>query len=210
LSGVFVTGTDTGVGKTYVAAALARALRDQGRRVGVFKPLVTGLDDGPPYDHELLAQAAGVDAAAVAVRTYGPPVSPHLAQELAGEALDFDALVAAGRAAADAAEVLVAEGVGGLLVPLTAERSVRDLCVALGLPLVVVARPALGTINHTLLTLEAARAAGLEVRGVVMTPWRDGTMERSNAQTVERLGGVPVVALAPGAAAPDQLVRLAI
>jgi dethiobiotin synthetase len=126
-------------------------------------------------------------------------VSPHLAAELAGVTLDLDAMVlAAGAAAAEAgADVLVAEGVGGLLVPLTAEQTVRDLAVALGLPLVVAARPGLGTISHTLLTLEAARAAGLTVAGVVMTPWPDDptVMARSNRETVARLGRVEVATL---------------
>src|SRR5687768_1249558 len=107
-------------------------------------------------------------------------------------------VVAAGAAAAEAgARVLVVEGVGGLLVPLTRDRTVRDLAVALGFPLVVVARPGLGTINHSLLTLEAARAAGLAVAGLVMTPWPDepSTMQRSNHDTVARLGGVAVATL---------------
>ena len=89
------------------------------------------------------------------------------------------------------------EGVGGLLVPLADDFSVRDLCVRLGLPLVVAARPGLGTINHTLLTVEAARAAGLEVLGVVLTPWPEqpGPLEQSNLTTIERLARVPVSVL---------------
>ena len=92
---------------------------------------------------------------------FGPPVSPHLAAELAGAALEPGGARGRGARAAAAADVVVVEGVGGLLVPLTLGYSVRDLAVDLGLPVVVAARPGLGTINHTLLTLEAARAAGL-------------------------------------------------
>jgi len=203
MRGLFVTGTDTGVGKTVVAGAIAAAVRARGERVAVYKPVVTGLDDpvepGWPRDHELLAAAAGVSAAAVAPLRFGPPVSPHLAAELAGVELDLDAMVlAAGAAAAEAgAETLIAEGVGGLLVPLTREHTVRDLAVALGLPLVIAARPGLGTISHTLLTLEAARAAGLAVAGVVITPWPDdpSTMVRSNRETIARLGGAEVAGL---------------
>src|SRR5215207_2163017 len=188
MRGLFVTGTDTGVGKTVVAGAVVAALRARGRRVAAYKPVVTGLDEQPetgwPRDHELLAAAAGVAPGVVAPLTFGPPVSPHLAAELAGVALDLDAMVlAAGAAAAEArADELVVEGVGGLLVPLTPEHTVRDLAVALALPLVVAARPGLGTISHTLLTLESARAAGLSVAAVVLTPWPDepSTMERSN------------------------------
>ena len=201
MRGVFVTGTGTGVGKTVVAGCIAAALSRSGRRVAAFKPVVTGVDEPPdadwPPDHELLASATGGQADAVAPHRFGPPVSPHLAAELAGEQLSLVGLAEAARAAAQDADVLVAEGVGGLLVPLTAEHSVRDLAVELGLPLVVAASAGLGTINHTLLTLEAARAVGLEVRGVVLTPWPDepGTMEESNRATIERLGGVAVATL---------------
>jgi dethiobiotin synthetase len=203
MRGLFVTGTDTEVGKTVVAGCIAAALHTRGERVAAYKPVVTGLDEpavpGWPRDHELLAAAAGMAPHAVAPHAFGPPVSPHLAAELAGTALDLDAMVlAAGAAAAEAdAEVLIVEGVGGLLVPLTARDTVRDLAVQLGLPLVVAARPGLGTINHTLLTLEAARAAGLAVAGVVMTPWPEEptVMERSNRETVARLGGVEVATL---------------
>jgi dethiobiotin synthetase len=203
MRGVFVTGTDTAVGKTVVAGAIAAAVRARGERVAVYKPVVTGLDDpvvpGWPRDHELLAAAAGVSPEAVAPHRFGPPVSPHLAAELAGVELDLDAMVlAAGAAAAEAGtEILIAEGVGGLLVPLTRERTVRDLAVALGLPLVIAARPGLGTISHTLLTIEAARAAGLAVAGVVVTPWPNDPplMMRSNRATIARLGGVDVVGL---------------
>lgn len=211
MRGIFVTGTDTGVGKTVLAAALCAALRADGVRVGAFKPVVTGTDEaepGVPSDHALLGACAGVDPAAVAPLTFGPAVSPHLAAQLAGTTIDTDAVLAAARAAGDACDALVAEGVGGLLVPLSQTLSVRDVAVALGLPVVVAARPALGTINHTLLTLEAARAAGLDVRAVVVGPWpaQPSTMERSNVASIAALGDVavatlPHVALEPGALA---------
>ena len=206
MRGLFVTGTDTGAGKTVVAAAALAALRARGERVAAFKPVVTGVDDPPdpdwPPDHELLAAAAGGGqppagpgpAPPVAAATFGPAVSPHLAARLAGETIDPASLIRAARAAAGDDAVLVAEGVGGLLVPLTIGFSVRDLAVALGLPLLVAARPGLGTINHTLLTLEAARAAGLAVRAVVLTSWpvAPGEIERSNRATVAALGDVDV------------------
>jgi dethiobiotin synthetase len=201
--GLFVTGTDTGVGKTVVAGAIVAALAARGEPVAAFKPVVTGLDEPAdpawPRDHELLAAAAGASAGAVAPHVFGPPVSPHLAAELAGVELDLQGMVVAASAAAAEADatVLVVEGVGGLLVPLTRDSSVRDLAVALGFPLVIAARPGLGTINHTLLTLESARAAGLTVAGVVMTPWpaEPTVMEESNRATVARLGGIAVATL---------------
>ena len=99
---------------------------------------------------------------------------------------------------------MIVEGVGGLLVPLTEDFTVRDLAVELGLPLLIAARPGLGTINHTLLTLQAARAAGLDVRAVVLTPWPAAALaiERSNRETIARLGEVEVAGLAP-VAHPD-------
>lgn len=208
MRGCFVTATDTGVGKTVLAAALCAALRAAGTRVAAFKPVVTGIDapePGVPSDDALLGACA--DVLAVPHR-FGPPVSPHLAAALAGVTIEPPEVVAAARSAAAGAEVLVAEGVGGLLVPITEGWSVRDLAGELGLPVLVAARPGLGTINHTLLTLEAARTAGLDVRAVVLTPWPEepGVMERSNHETIARLGGVEVATLATvSALAPDAL-----
>jgi dethiobiotin synthetase len=195
--GLFVTGTDTGVGKTVVGAAICAQLRERGVDVAAWKPVVTGTGEPGPTDHERLGEAAGQDPAAVTPHTFAEPVSPHLAAELSGMPLEPAELVACARAASERCEVLVIEGVGGLLVPLTPGYLVRDLARELGVPLVVAARPGLGTINHTLLTLEAARAVGLEIAGVVLTPWPDepSVMERSNRETIARLGGVAVATL---------------
>jgi dethiobiotin synthetase len=214
LRGLFVTGTDTGVGKTVVAGAIVAALRAAGERVAAFKPVITGLDepaseDWPP-DHELLARAAGAAASDVAVLRFGPPVSPHLAAELAGRPIDPRSLAAAVRSGGAGADAVVVEGVGGLLVPLSDSGDVRSLAASLGLPLVIVARPGLGTINHTLLTLEAARSAGLGVAGVVLTPWpsEPSVIERSNRDTLARLGDVEVAGLPPiSRADPELLAR---
>jgi len=205
MRGLLVTGTGTGVGKTVVAGAIVATLHGRGERVAAYKPVVTGLDEpaapGWPHDHVLLAAAAGTGAQAVTPHVFGPAVSPHLAAELAGVELDVGSMVvAASAAAAEAdADVLVVEGVGGLLVPLTPAHTVRDLAVALGFALVVAAHPGLGTINHTLLTVEAARAAGLTVTGVVLTPWPSApdAMARSNRATIARLGAVDVTTLPP-------------
>ncbi len=226
MRGVFVTGTGTEVGKTVVAAAIARTLAAEGRRVAVFKPAVTGLNNHPTADgtipahigvspahrpdHVMLREAAGSaqDDDEVAPYRYGPPMSPHLAAELAAEEIEPARLLEAARAAAAGADTLVCEGVGGLLVPLgrvsLAYRQegaraylVRDFAVELGLPLVIAARPGLGTINHTLLTIEAARSVGLDVTAVVLTPWPDdpSQIERSNRETIATLGRVSVETL---------------
>jgi dethiobiotin synthetase len=201
--GVFVTGTDTGVGKSVVAASICAACSEP---VAALKPVVTGLDEPPgewPHDHVLLARSAGVRQTPEEVAPYrfGPPVSPHYAAELAGVTIEPARILAAARGH----ELLVCEGVGGLMVPITTGYLVRDLAVDLGLPVVIASRTGLGTINHTLLTVDAARAAGLGVAGVVMTPWRDDVepIERSNRETVERLAGVPVHGLPP--TDPDSL-----
>ncbi|MGH2918823.1 MAG: dethiobiotin synthase [Solirubrobacteraceae bacterium] len=211
--GLFVTGTDTGAGKTVVAAAVVAALRAHRRRVAAFKPVVTGTGEPAagvwPADHELLAAASGALPEEVTAQTFEPAVSPHLAAELAGTQLSLDTLVAAARHAATDADVLVVEGVGGLLVPLNAEHDIRDLAVALGLPVVIAARPGLGTINHSLLTVEAARAAGLDVRAVVLTPWplEPSVMERSNRKTIARRARVEVAGLPETSPAPEDLAR---
>jgi dethiobiotin synthetase len=202
LRGCFVTGTDTGVGKTVLAAAIVASLRSRGVAVRACKPVITGLEERPdpdwPPDHELLAGVTGSSSDEVALVRYGPPVSPHLAAELAGHSVALDQLCDAVRAVGRDADAIVVEGVGGLLVPITDAYDVRALAKALGLPLVIAARPGLGTLNHTLLTIESARSHGLEPAGVVLTPWPEdpSPIERSNLATIERLGGVRVATLA--------------
>jgi dethiobiotin synthetase len=197
--GVFVTGTGTEVGKTVVAAALARTLAGEGKRVAVFKPAVTGLDEEVETDHALLRRASGSDQGdeEIAPYRYGPPASPHLAAALAGEEIDPERLREAAARAAEEADAIVCEGVGGLLVPLSPAYLVRDLAADLGYPLVVVASPGLGTINHTLLTVEAARAAGSEVALIVLNPWPEEPteIERSNRETIASLADAPVETL---------------
>ena len=197
--GVFVTGTGTEVGKTMVAAAIARTAAGTGKRVAVFKPAVSGLDaDGEP-DHVLLRRAAGSQQTddEIAPYRYGPAVSPHLAAEKAGERIDPGRLLAAARTAADGADLLVCEGVGGWLVPLTPYYLVRDLARELELPVAIAASPGLGTISHTLLTVEAVRATGLEAAAVILTPWPEppGELERDNRTTIAELGSVEVLTL---------------
>jgi dethiobiotin synthetase len=206
VQGLFITGTDTGVGKTILSAALLAAMVAEGRRVRAYKPVVTGLDDQAeiaargdwPADHELLAAIAGMDPQEVSPLSFGPAVSPHLAAELAGVQIDPAQLVAGAEAAGAGASALIVEGVGGLLTPLAEDYSVCDLAVALGLPVLIAARPGLGTINHTLLSLQVARDAGLRVRAVVLTPWpaQPAELERSNRSTIARLGEIEVAVLA--------------
>jgi dethiobiotin synthetase len=200
---IFITGTGTEVGKTVVAAAVARTHLAAGERVAVFKPAVSGLDEyepgGPLPDHDLLRLAAGSAQSddEIAPYRYGPAVSPHLAAELAGSEIDPARLRAAAEAAAGTADVLVCEGVGGFTVPLTLGYSVRDFARDIGAPVGIAASAGLGTINHALLTIESVRSVGLEVAAVVLTPWpsEPGVLERSNREAIERLGRVRVEVL---------------
>ena len=198
-----------------LAGAVLASLRARGERVRALKPVITGLRDPAdpdwPHDHELLAQAAGCNAREVMLVGYQPPTSPHLAAQLSGRPLVLGDLISAIVSAVGAGEFAVVEGVGGLLVPLSEQHSVRDLALGLGLPVVVAARPGLGTINHTLLTLEAARSAGLDVAGVVLTPWPGApdTIQRSNRETIARLGAVEVATLPHVARADPALLARA-
>ena len=207
MRGLLVTGTDTGAGKTIVAAALVAAMAAAGEPVRAHKPAVTGLADPPgrwPRDHELLASLSGSSPEEVSPLRFEPAVSPQLAAEMAGEPIDPPALVAAARAAGEGVPVIV-EGAGGLLSPLARDYTVCDLAVALGLGVVIAAPPGLGTINHSLLTLRAARDAGLPARALVLTPWpaEPSRLERSNRETIARMGEIEVHGL-PLLAGPDR------
>lgn len=216
--GLFVTGTDTEVGKTILSAALIAAMRAAGIEVIAHKPAVSGLDEPStewPPDHVLLGALSGMSPEQVAPLRYGPAVSPHLAASLADTPVTDAEVIASARQAAEIAAkrdaTLVVEGVGGLLVPLTDTLSVRALAVELGLPLLIAARPGLGTINHTLLSIEAARAAKLDVRAVILTPWpgQPSPMQRSNRETISRHGNVEVVGLPPLSSPSNDLLASA-
>lgn len=191
----FVTGTDTGVGKTVAAAALCRAERVAGRTVLYAKPVQTGLDKGEPGDAAFVAAAARVPV--VECLRFPDPLAPAVAAELAGASIDVDGLLADLAKAGDGFDRIVVEGAGGLLVPLTDDVTMADLADRLGAGLVVVSRPGLGTLNHTALTLEAARSRGLPVDGLVISGWpaEPGVTERTN---LERLSAMaPVLGILP-------------
>lgn len=165
-----VTGTDTGVGKTVIAVALVALLRHRGLRVVAMKPVETGIVAGTPTDAERLRAAAGGEGRPedVCPVTYNEPLAPLVAGQRAGRPVDVDALDAAfGRLAAER-DAIVVEGAGGLLVPLTEQVSYAELFARWRLGLVIVAANRLGAINHVLLTVQAARAASLRIRAVVL------------------------------------------
>jgi dethiobiotin synthetase len=169
--GFFVTGTDTGVGKTLVACALVRALGARGIDVGVMKPVETGVGELGPLDALALRRAAGVPDAleAISPQRFALAAAPTVAARAERREVDLEALLAGFQALASRHAMLVVEGAGGLLVPIGKRATFADLAREMALPLLVVARAALGTINHTLLTLEAAAARGLALAGVVIS-----------------------------------------
>ena len=197
----FVTGTDTGVGKTVAAAALCRAERLRGRTVLYCKPVQTGLEPAEAGDAAFVAAVAKVPV--VECLRFPAPLAPAVAAELVGAAIDVDAVVADVTKASDGFDRLVVEGAGGLLVPLCHDLTMADLAGGLGAGLVVVTRPTLGTLNHTALTLEAADAHGLPVDGLVISGWpaHPGITEETN---LERLSAMaPILGLLPAYPALD-------
>jgi len=186
--GCFVTGTDTGVGKTVAATALVRALRARGVDVGVQKPIETGVEAPGPADAIALRAAAGdTDPLAdVCPQQFALPAAPTVAAAAEDRSVDLAAIDAAFARIASRHEFVVVEGAGGLLVPAAPGCSMADLARRLGLPLVIVARAALGTINHTLLTLEAAAARGLDVVGVILCH-ADGVLSAADAANLAAL-----------------------
>jgi len=201
MRGLFVTGTDTGVGKTEVACALVSGARFSGLDAGAMKPAQTGATPGEASDAERLRAAAGGADPLDLVCPYQflPPLAPGVAARLAGVEISLPRLLEAAHALAARHAALVVEGAGGLLVPLTPAGTYADLAVALGLPVLVVARAGLGTVNHTALTVEALRTRRLTVAGVVLnrTVPDDDASVPHNAAEIERLTGAAVLATLP-------------
>jgi dethiobiotin synthase len=189
MRGVFVTGTDTGVGKTVVSAALL--CRHRGDTGAVYwKPVQTGIEsDDDTATVRMLASARAEEVFDQGIRL-PKPVSPHLAAEWAGTRIAVSEIVAM---APQDNRFWIVEGAGGALVPLNESESMRDLMECLGLPVVVAARSAVGTINHTLLTLEALRRRKIAVKGVILV----GDRNADNRAAIERFGEVSVLAQMP-------------
>ncbi len=203
---MFVTGTDTGVGKTVVAGALAALLKAQGVDVGVMKPVQSGgiRENGHliSEDTRFLIEAAGVDDNLTLINPYcfEPPLSPDMAAKISGVEIDLAVVASAFQNLASRHDLVIVEGAGGLLVPVKDDFLIADLILALDLPMVVVARPNLGTINHSLLTLRYAKSVGIRPVGTVINGYRDDTAdagEKTNPAIIESLSGVPLLGILP-------------
>jgi len=203
--GVFITGTDTEVGKTLIAAGLVVALQDQGVDVGVMKPLESGapsFESTPiPRDAFYLKEIAGVqdDLDLINPCCFQAPLAPGVAAEKEGVEVDLQWITKAYEELKGRHHFMVVEGAGGLLVPIAKGTLFPELIKLLGLPLIVVARASLGTINHTLLTLSHCQQEGLAVKGLIMsksTPDTDPS-EGNNPQVIAQFSGVPILGSFP-------------
>ncbi|MCX6998625.1 MAG: dethiobiotin synthase [Kiritimatiellaeota bacterium] len=213
--GLFITGTDTGVGKTVVTAALLTLLRGSGLEAVPMKPIQTGCRRARnglrAPDLEFVLRMAGLQPPAEELSwmcpyRFAPACSPHLAARLARTGIRLARLRTSFRRLGRRHACVLVEGAGGVLAPLGGRRTMLDLMILLGLPVVLVARPGLGTINHTLLSLAALRGAKLRIAGVVLVdtePRRWGALERENAAAIARLGRVTVLGRLPFMAGLD-------
>jgi dethiobiotin synthetase len=182
---LFVTGTDTGVGKTLVSALLCAALDGF-----YWKPIQTGATEDSDRRTVMELAELAADRTIPECYVFDPPVSPHLAAERAGATIDLDTIR---RPEGRLPGPLIVEGAGGVMAPVNAREFMLDLMRCLGLPVVVVARSALGTINHSLLTLGALQQAGLTVKGVVVV----GTPNHDNERAIERYSCAPILGRVP-------------
>jgi dethiobiotin synthetase len=202
-NGIFITATDTGVGKTVITAGLALALKEQGCRVGVMKPVQSGHQPGDPEsDGMRLKTWVGVHDSIDEIVAYNfrAPVAPGLAAELEGVTIDRSAIHERLGRLAGKYDVVLVEGAGGLMVPLGPDWTIADLAKEIGWPLLIVARPVLGTVNHTVLTALAARQLGLDPIGVILNGLRPEEMEPSvehNPRLIEAFAQIPVLGSVP-------------
>ncbi|MBA3313884.1 MAG: dethiobiotin synthase [Planctomycetota bacterium] len=207
IPGLFITGTDTGVGKTYVAAMIAERLLQEGVNVGAYKPACSGAivsDAARPVwdDVEVLHRATGerFDRQRISPQRFIAPLAPPVAAGLENRIVDAGLLRTGGYWWEDHCEFLLVEGVGGWLCPLTDSETVADLAVDFRLPLLIVARASLGTINHTLLTVEAVRQRGVPIAGIVLSETTapvDPSSVKANVVEIEKRCDVRVLGVVP-------------
>ena len=206
IPGLFVTATDTEVGKTVIAGAIAHALLRQGVRVAVSKPVATGCvrrrEGLVSEDAEFLASCADSPHPLddICPQRYREPLAPAVAADRAQQPLDWSAIDRSLQHLSRDRDLIIVEGVGGILVPLDAQHTTLDLARWLNLPTVIVARPNLGTINHTLMTIETLRRARVPIAGVVINRYPSdtpGTAEETNPRYIERHGKVPLLTIVP-------------
>lgn len=199
--GIFVTGTDTGVGKTVVTAAIAWNLTQAGKRVALMKPVQTGTIVSGPTDIEFVQKVLGADYSLDVSCPYmfSDPVAPLVASMLVGERIDIKKIKDSYSRLSSDNDFVIVEGAGGLLVPILEDYFMSDLALDLDLPVLIVTRPNLGTLNHTFLTLESAKKRGLDVAGIVISnfPWDPGLPEQTNPELIFSMTGVDILGVIP-------------
>lgn len=197
--GIFITGTDTGVGKTYVTALILAELRRRGVKAAAFKPIACG--DGGRHDAEIYAKIMdGEQPLDVINPIYlRRPLAPSVAAKLEGRRIDLGKVFAGYKMLAAEYDVVLVEGAGGLMVPIKHGYFVADLAKQLRLPVLIVARLGLGTINHSVLTVNRARACGLKIAGLVLSDTSRGRSlaKKTNPKVLPELCGVPVLGVMP-------------
>jgi dethiobiotin synthetase len=211
---LLITGTDTGIGKTIIAASIAQILHEQAHRVAVFKPCGSGCvhrrEGLVSEDAELLAHCANsrhpLDL--ICPQRYAEPLAPAIAAEKSGRPLDWDAINRSIKIMSADSDVMIVEGIGGLLVPMDDRHTFLDVAADMRSPAVIVARPALGTINHTLLTLSALRSRNIPIAGAVINRYPTDTpnlAEETNPRAIEKWGKVPILAIVPDTPIPKTI-----
>jgi len=205
-AGLFVTGTDTGVGKTLIAGAIAQILTDKGLKVGVFKPIATGCkrswEGFISDDAEFLSYCANSDLPLSTITPVGypTPAAPIVSAAYDTPAIDFDRIAAAYKDICQNSNIVIVEGIGGVRVPLTEEFDLLDLAVEFALPAVIVTRPNIGTINHTLMTIDCVRATKLKIAGVVINGYKatESTVAEDTApEVIAKCSGADILSVVP-------------
>lgn len=204
--GFFIAGTDTGVGKTIMAGAMIKALSFLGHRVGAMKPVESGCGrEGGllvPFDGMFLKQTAHMDEPVTLVtpRCFESPLAPLAASEIDMKEVDTSEIRRAFNGLSAKYGVMIVEGIGGLMVPVKKDYYVADLAKEFGLPLLLVARPGLGTVNHTMLSIRCALGEGLEVAGVIINyskPPQESLAEKTNPKLLAQICPVPIIGIFP-------------
>ncbi|KCZ71828.1 dethiobiotin synthase [Candidatus Methanoperedens nitroreducens] len=203
MTGIFITGTDTGIGKTAVAAGLAGALKERGYSVGVMKTVQSGaaLRNGKLYsqDAELMIKAACPcdEEELICPVLLREALAPDIAAKIEGKTIDPGLIKNAYMELERRHDIVVVEGAGGIAVPVKDRFLISDLIVLLGIPAIIVARPGLGTINHTFLTIEYAKKCGIQIIGVIINNYRGGMAEETNPEVIKDLTGITVLGIIP-------------
>ena len=204
--GMFITGTDTGVGKTLIAGAIAKVLANQDLRLGVFKPVASGCrkerEGLVSADAEFLAFCANCDYPLSVVNpvTFRTPAAPAACEPVENKTVDFEHIVNTYKYICDNTDIVIVEGIGGIRVPISDGVDVLDMAAAFQLPIIIVARPDLGTINHTLLTVDAVRSAGLPLAGVVINGYDIDTCDtavETAPDIIAEYGQVDILSIVP-------------